>query len=204
MRAVESVVPEIKRKYDLKVCASLGLLTPELARRLKDCGVDRVNHNVNTSPEHHARICTTHSFQERLDTLRAVRAAGLELCSGGIIGMGENDEDVVNMAMVLRDLDVDSIPINFFHPVEGTPLAHVERLNPRYCLKSLALFRFVHPARDIRIAGGRELHLGSMQCLGLYAANSIFVGDYLTTKGQPCSADHRMIEEMGFVVREPP
>ncbi len=200
MAAVEALVPEIKAKYDLKICACLGLLDQDQADRLKACGVDRVNHNVNTSPEHYKEICTTHTYQDRLDTLQAVQNAGIELCSGGIIGMGEQDIDVVRMAFQLRAVGVESIPLNFLIPIEGTPLSGNQDLNPRYCLKTLAMFRFVNPDRELRIAGGREIHLGSMQCLGLYPANSIFVGDYLTTEGQAAEADYKMIEEMGFVV----
>jgi biotin synthase len=200
MHAVETIVPEIKQKYDLKICACLGLLTPEQAARLKACGVDRVNHNLNTSREHYAEICTTHTWEDRYDTLCAVRDAGLEMCSGGILGMGQKPIDVVRMALELRDLGVVSIPINFLHPIDGTPLAGKDELNPRDCLRGLALFRYANPDREIRIAGGRELHLGSLQPLGLYAANSIFVGDYLTTHGQAPEQDYRMIEEMGFTV----
>jgi biotin synthase len=200
IQAVETIVPEIKRQYDLEVCACLGLLTPDQAQRLAACGVNKVNHNLNTSPEFYEQICTTHTYQDRVATLRAVRKAGLELCSGGIIGMGERDEDVVRMALELRELDVESIPLNFLIDIAGTPLAESSRLTPRYCLKALAMFRFVNPMSELRIAGGRELHLGSLQSLGLYAANSVFVGDYLTTKGQAPEADYKMIEEMGFVV----
>jgi biotin synthase len=200
IQAVEKIVPEIKRQYDLEVCACLGLLSPDQAERLAACGVNKVNHNLNTSPEFYEQICTTHTYQDRVATLRAVRAAGLELCSGGIIGMGERDEDVVRMALELRELEVESIPLNFLIDIAGTPLAESSRLTPRYCLKALAMFRFVNPKSELRIAGGRELHLGSLQPLGLYAANSMFVGDYLTTKGQAPEADYRMIEEMGFVV----
>ena len=200
MDAVASIVPEIKRLYGLNICACLGLLTPEQAQRLKDCGVDKVNHNLNTSEQFYGEICSTHSFNDRLETLKAVRTAGMQLCSGGILGMGEAEADVVEMAMALRDLQVESIPVNFLNPIDGTPLAGVRRLNPRYCLKALAMFRLVNPTSEIRIAGGREIHLGSLQALGLYAANSIFVGDYLTTKGQPPEADYRMIEELGFVI----
>ncbi|MBW3596345.1 MAG: biotin synthase BioB [Planctomycetes bacterium] len=200
MHAVETIVPEIKEKYDLKICACLGLLTPEQAGRLKSCGVDRVNHNLNTSREHYAEICTTHTWQDRYDTLCAVRDAGLEMCSGGILGMGQKPIDVVRMALDLRDLGVQSIPVNFLHPIDGTPLAGKNELNPRDCLRGLAVVRYANPDREIRIAGGRELHLGSLQPLGLYAANSIFVGDYLTTAGQAPEQDYRMIEEMGFVV----
>jgi biotin synthase len=205
MQAVTTIVPEIKQKYNLQICACLGLLTDEQAQALKDCGVDKVNHNLNTSEEHYEKICTTHTYADRLSTLHAVRKAGMELCSGGIIGMGERDDDVVDMAFSLRELRVESIPVNFLNPIEGTPLEGVtlsgsHELNPRYCLKVLAMFRFANPRSEIRIAGGRELHLRSLQPLGLYAANSVFVGDYLTTKGQAPDADYKLIEDMGFEV----
>jgi biotin synthase len=200
MAAVTKIVPEIKEKYGLQICACLGLLTPDQAQQLKDCGVDKVNHNLNTGEEHYADICTTHTYADRVATLRAVRDAGMELCSGGIIGMGERDRDIVQMAMHLRELGVESIPVNFLNPIDGTPLAGREDLNPRYCLKVLAMFRFVNPSRELRIAGGREMHLGSLQPLGLFVANSLFVGDYLTTKGQAPESDYRMIAEMGFEI----
>lgn len=202
IQAVEKMVPEIKEKYPLNICACLGLLTPEQAQRLKACGVDRVNHNLNTGADHYDEICTTHTYQDRVDTLHAVSDAGLEICSGGIIGMGEKPKDVVDMAVELRNLGAHSIPVNFLNPIEGTPLAGQDDLTPSYCLKVLAMFRLVNPDREIRIAGGREMHLGSLQPLGLYAANSIFVGDYLTTKGQIPEEDYTMIREMGFEVIE--
>ncbi|MCC7474816.1 MAG: biotin synthase BioB [Pirellulales bacterium] len=198
MQAVTSIVPEIKQQYDLKICASLGLLTLEQALELKECGVDRINHNLNTSDNYYGEICSTHSFADRLSTLRAVREAGLEICSGGIVGMGECRQDIVDLALTLRDLAVQSIPVNFLNPIDGTPLAGPSDLNPRYCLKVLAMFRLANPDREIRIAGGRELHLGSLQPFALYAANSLFVGDYLTTKGQPPDADYQMIRDLGF------
>ena len=200
MEAITTIVPRIKSQYNLKICACLGLLTPEQAAELKACGVDRVNHNLNTSEGFYEAICSTHTYQDRVATLTAVRNAGMELCSGGIIGMGEEDADVVRMAFALRDLHVESIPVNFLIPIDGVPLAGLKRLNPRYCLKVLAMFRFANPDRELRIAGGRELHLGSLQALGLYPANSVFVGDYLTTKGQAPAADYKMIEELGFEV----
>jgi biotin synthase len=200
MNAITTIVPEIKQKYGLSVCACLGLLTPEQAQQLKACGVDRVNHNLNTSDHYYPEICTTHTYQDRVDTLRNVRNAGMELCSGGIVGMGEADADVVRMAFALRELEVESIPVNFLNAIDGTPLQNSDRLNPRYCLKVLAMFRFANPSRELRISGGREIHLRSLQPLGLYAANSMFVGDYLTTQGQAPEADYRMIEDLGFVV----
>jgi biotin synthase len=198
--AVEQIVPEIKQRYGLDICACLGLLTPAQADRLAACGVNRINHNLNTSAERYGDICTTHTYQDRLNTLRAVREAGMELCSGGIIGMGEQPRDVVSMAIELRELGVESIPVNFLNPIEGTPLAGQSELTPNYCLKVLAMFRLVNPSRELRIAGGREIHLRSLQPLGLYAANSIFVGDYLTTKGQLPEADYDMLRDLGFEV----
>ncbi len=200
INAVEQIVPQIKEKYDLKICACLGLLDDEQARRLKACGVDRVNHNLNTSESHYGAICTTHDYADRIATLKSVKDAGMEMCSGGIIGMGERGEDVVEMVFALRDLGVESIPVNFLNPIDGTPLAGQNDLSPRYCLKVLALYRLACPDREIRIAGGREIHLRSLQPLGLYAANSLFVGDYLTTKGQLPEEDYRMIEDLGLVI----
>ncbi len=200
MAAVEQIVPEIKKQFPLNICACLGLLTTDQAERLKACGVDRVNHNLNTGKEHYGEICTTHTYQDRVDTLHAVRDAGMEICSGGIVGMGERPQDVVDMAIELRELGADSIPVNFLNPIEGTPLAGQQDLTPSYCLKVLAMFRLVNSDREIRIAGGREMHLRSLQPLGLYAANSIFVGDYLTTKGQTPTADYEMIRDLGFEV----
>ena len=200
MEAIASIVPRIKAQYNLKICACLGLLTPDQAEQLKTCGVDRVNHNLNTGEDFYREICSTHTYQDRVATLRAVRSAGMELCSGGIVGMGEASEDIMAMAFALRDLEVESIPVNFLNPIPGTPLAGMHLLNPRYCLKVLAMFRFANPSSEIRIAGGREMHLGSMQAMGLYPANSIFVGDYLTTKGQAPAADYKMIEDLGFEV----
>jgi len=200
MDAVCRIVPEIKARYDLNICACLGLLTPEQARRLAAAGVDKVNHNLNTSERFYPEVCTTHGYADRVATLDACRSAGLQLCSGGIMGMGETRADLVDMAMELRSLAVESIPLNFLNAIDGTPLEGVSRLTPRDCLRGLAMMRMVNPSAEIRIAGGRELHLGALQPLGLYAANSMFVGDYLTTKGQLPESDYRMIEDLGFVI----
>lgn len=195
------VVSKIKAEYGLHICCCLGLLADHQAQRLKQAGVDRINHNLNTSRRFYDEICTTHTYEDRLDTLRTVRAAGLELCSGLIVGMGETDDDVVEVALELRRLGVESIPVNFLIPIHGTPLENRrETLNPRYCLKVLCLLRLTNPATEIRIAGGREVHLRTLQPLGLYAANSIFVSDYLTTKGQAPADDFGMIEDLGFEI----
>lgn len=200
MDFVCSIVPQIKAEHDLNICACLGLLTPEQARRLADAGVNKVNHNLNTSERYYGEICSTHTYADRVATLAACRSAGLELCSGGIMGMGEGHDDLIDMALELRRLSVESIPLNFLNSIEGTPLEDVNRLTPRDCLRGLAMMRLVNPTAEIRIAGGREIHLGSLQALGLYAANSMFVGDYLTTKGQLPEADYKLIEDLGFVV----
>ena len=194
------ITPRIKQEYGLNVCACLGLLTPEQAARLAAAGVDKVNHNLNTSERYYGEVCSTHTYADRMATLAACREAGLELCSGGIMGMGESANDLVDMAFALRELRVESIPLNFLNSIDGTPLEQVNQLTPRDCLRGLAMMRLVNPTAEIRIAGGRELHLGSLQPLGLYAANSIFVGDYLTTQGQLPEADYRMIEELGFTI----
>jgi biotin synthase len=167
---------------------------------LKEAGVDRYNHNLNTSENHHDSITTSHTYQDRVNTVELIKETGISPCSGVIVGMKETKEDVVNVAMSLRVLDADSIPVNFLHAIEGTPLEGTKELNPRYCLKVLALMRYVNPTKEIRISGGREVNLGSLQPLGLYAANSIFVGDYLTTSGQETSADHQMLKDLGFEV----
>jgi len=200
MNAVTTLIPQIKEKYNLKICACLGLLTPEQAQRLKQCGVDRVNHNLNTSERFYSEICSTHTFQDRMNTLKAVRDAGMEMCSGGIVGMGEEPADIVEMAFSLRELGVHSIPVNFLQAIDGTPLQGRNDLTPRYCLKVLCLFRLTNPDRELRIAGGREVHLRSLQAMGLYAANSMFVGDYLTTPGQLPEADFQMVRDLGFEV----
>jgi len=197
---IAEVVEEIKRHVPINICCSLGIMDEPKARILKQAGVERINHNLNTSRRFYPRICTTHTYEDRVETVKNVKAAGLSPCCGGIIGMGETDEDIIEMALALRDLDVDSIPINFLHPIPGTPLADANHLTPQRCLKALCLFRFINPSKEIRVAGGREINLRSFQPLSLYPANSIFVNGYLTTPGQMASDAHRMIEDLGFVI----
>ena len=197
---VVEAVKEIKDTYGLKVCACLGILKPEQAKRLKEVGVDRYNHNINTSASNHANITTSHTYDDRVGTVETVKEAGMSPCSGVIVGMRETKQDVVDMANSLKALDADSIPVNFLHAIDGTPLQGVKELNPLYCLKVLALFRFINPTKEIRVSGGREVNLGSLQPLALYAANSIFVGDYLTTAGQDETEDQKMLRDLGFEV----
>src|SRR5215468_2373460 len=184
----------------LELCVSLGLMEEDQARALKAAGIDFVNHNLNTSERFHPEICTTHSYADRVRTVENVRRAGLSTCCGGILGMGEDDADVIDLAFALRELRVDSLPVNFLIPIEGTPFSDYRELTPMRCLRALCLFRLTSPAAEIRVAGGRELNLGWFQPLALYVANSIFVDGYLTTPGQAYADAHRMVEEMGFEV----
>ena len=200
IKHVCGVVEKIKHEYGLHICACLGLLKPEQAQRLADAGVDRINHNLNTSRRYYEEICTTHTYQDRLDTLQVAHQAGMELCSGLIVGMGESQEDILDAVFELQSLNVKSIPVNFLQSIEGTPLELRDDLNPRFCLKVLCLMRLAHPDTEIRIAGGREVHLRSMQAMGLYAANSIFVSDYLTTSGQSPEEDDAMVRDLGFEI----
>ena len=202
LREVTAAVRRIKDAMPMKVCACLGLLTGEQARELRAAGVDRYNHNLNTASSHHARITTTHTYEDRVATIEAVKEAGISSCAGFIAGMGETDEELVDVAFALRELDADSIPINFLNAIPGTPLEGTSELNPRRCLRILALLRLVCPAKEIRVAGGREVNLRSLQPLAMYAANSIFVGDYLTTEGQAAQADWAMLEDLGFEIEE--
>ena len=197
---ISSTVTKIKEKYGLHICCCLGLLKPEQAAQLKAAGVDRINHNLNTSRGFHDKICSTHTYEDRLQTLQAVRNAGMELCSGLIVGMGESDRDLVDVAFELRTLGVHSTPVNFLHSIDGTPLERKWDLNPRYCLKTLCMFRLANPSVELRVSGGREVNLRSMQAMSLYAANSMFVSDYLTTKGQAAEDDFKMVSDLGFEI----
>ncbi len=193
---------QIKQKHpNLEICSSLGLLTEEKALKLKDAGVDRFNHNLETSENYFKEVVTTHDFEDRVNTARIVKKVGLDLCCGGLFGMGESLQDRVDLAFALSDLDVDSVPLNFLDPRPGTPFyGKPNPLAPNDCLRSLALFRFVMPSVEVRIAGGRETTLRDLQPLALYPANSMFTAGYLTTGGQSYDEDKRMIEDAGFVI----
>jgi biotin synthase len=194
VRAVRAAHPE------LEVCACLGLLKDGQPERLREAGVFAYNHNLNSSERFYGEICTTHTFLDRVATIGRAKAAGLSPCCGALFGMGEEADDIAALAYALREIGVDSIPINFLIPITGTPLADRPPLGPRDCLKILCLFRLLNPAAEIRIAGGREVQLRWLQPFGLYVANSIFVGDYLTTKGQLPEADFAMIRDLGFTI----
>jgi len=202
LEQVVEAVAEIRATMPLKICACLGILREEQAEKLREAGVHRYNHNLNTSRANYPSITTTHTYDQRVATVKTARAHGMSPCSGVIIGMGESDGEIVEMALALRELDADSIPINFLNAIPGTPLERSERVPALKALKVLALFRFICPTKEIRVAGGREISLRTLQPLSLYAANSIFVGDYMTTKGQDVTLDHQMIEDLGFEIEE--
>jgi biotin synthase len=199
-RVAETVRVIKERHPGVEICTSLGLLTAGRAERLAAAGVFAYNHNLNTSEANYAEICSTHTYEDRVETVGVAHMAGLSPCSGAIFGMGESDEEIVDLAFDLRKLNPDSVPINFLIPFEGTPLGGEWQLTPQRCLRILALFRFFFPDAEVRIAGGREIHLRTLQTLGLHLANSIFLGDYLTSEGQAGKADLQMIADAGFVV----
>ena len=184
----------------LSICVSLGLATDEQLCRLAEAGISRYHHNLETTRRYFPHVCNTHSYDDRVATVRKAKDAGLEVCCGGIIGLGETLEDRVDLALALRELGVDSIPVNFFNPRPGTPLECMPPLTALEALRALAMFRLVNPRTDICAAGGREICLGPLQSLSLFAANSIFTGGYLTTPGQGYARDLEMIRALGFEV----
>lgn len=202
LEIVCEAVRQIKAEIPINLCTSLGLLNAEQARQLRAAGVDRFNHNLETSRAFFPNVCQTHGFDDRVATVRHAKAAGMEACCGGIMGMGETLDDRVDLAFTLRELEVESIPVNFLDPREGTPMAHLSRMHPHEALKCLCMFRLVNPSRDIRAAGGREVVLRHLQPLALYPANSMFTQGYLTTDGQGHAEDLAMMDEAGFTVAE--
>ncbi len=185
---------------DLELCVSLGLMGEGDARTLRAAGVDFVNHNLNTSRRFYPAICGTHTYDDRIATVVDGTRAGLAACSGVIVGMGESHADLVDVAADLRRLAVASLPVNFLHPIEGTPLDSRRPPAAADCLRALALFRLTNPTAEIRAAGGRERALGAAQGLALFAADSIFVEGYLTTPGQPHAEAVAMIHALGFEI----
>src|SRR5579871_1892605 len=197
--ACERIAAELPH---LEICLSLGLMDRGQAEALREAGAGWINHNLNTSRRFYPRICTTHTWDDRVATIENVRAAGLATCAGGIIGMGEDDDDLLDLAYATRRLAIDSVPLNFLHPIPGTPLESARRLTPERCLKAACLFRLLNPKSEVRAAGGRELNLGARQPELFNAVNSIFVNGYLTTPGLGYAATREMIEGAGFEVVE--
>ena len=182
--------------------ASLGCLTQDAATKLAKSGLRRINHNLETSSRYFPQICTTHSYNDRVATIKAAKAAGMEICSGGIFGIGEEVKDRVELAFTLKQLNVDSIPLNFLNPVSGTPLGNTKPLSPMEILKIIAVYRFIFPDKEIKVAGGREKNLRDLQSWIFYAgANSIIIGNYLTTQGRPPEEDLQMIKDLGLQIK---
>ncbi|MEM7409933.1 MAG: biotin synthase BioB [Myxococcota bacterium] len=203
-RKLADTVREVKERYPIEVCLSVGLLEEEHARILADAGLDRLNHNLNTSESHYGEICSTHTYQDRVNTLVAARKCGIEPCSGLILGMGETSQDVLEVGFRLRELEVPSIPVNFLIPIDGNLVTDDGSLSPERCLRALCLMRLINPRAELRAAGGREGHLRHLEPLALWPANSLFVEGYLTTKGDAVNDTYRMIREAGFEVEGNP
>ncbi|MGB0768224.1 MAG: biotin synthase BioB [Phycisphaeraceae bacterium] len=187
---------------EIRPCATLGELRPDQAKRLKDMGVQRINHNLETSRRHFGNVVSTHSYEDRVRTIRTAKEAGLSICSGGIFGLGEDWEDRLDMAFELRELGADVVPINFLNAIQGTPLhGQREALEPMQALKIIAIYRFILPDRELKIAGGREKILRDMQSWMFFAGGSSFlVGNYLTTFGRTPQQDHQMLKDMGMKI----
>lgn len=196
---IVTALQRIKAETKLKVCCSLGTLSPENAEALVDAGVSRYHHNVETSRNYYPEICSTHTYDDRAATIAVAKAAGLEICSGGIIGLGESLTDRIDMAFELKEHGVDSVPLNILNPIPGTMLEHQPPLPPREILRTFALFRFILPDRGIRTAGGRELNLRDLQATALLSGiNGMMIGGYLTTGGRDCVTDLQMLSDLGL------
>ncbi|MCX5633170.1 MAG: biotin synthase BioB [Phycisphaerae bacterium] len=196
---LEKLIPKIKNGVGINVCGGFGIIDYEQAVRLKKAGMARYNHNLETSRNHFKNIVTTHDYDCRIETVKAAKKAGLGLCTGGIFGIGETDTDRIDMALQIKELGVDMVPMNFLHPIAGTPLADMPTMQPSQILRLIALYRFILPKTGIKIAGGRVLNLRDMQSWIFYAgATSILSGNYLTTAGRAVEEDVRMIKDLGL------
>ncbi|MBW2288092.1 MAG: biotin synthase BioB [Deltaproteobacteria bacterium] len=199
-RKLANVIRQVKDRYPIEVCLTAGLIGDEHAEILAEAGLDRLNHNLNTSESHYEKICSTHSYADRLATIETAARHGLETCSGIIMGMGEASHDLVDVGFRLRELAVPSIPVNFLVPIDGNRVTSDGTLTPERCLRALAVMRLINPRAEIRAAGGREGHLRSLGALALWPANSLFVEGYLTTRGDAVSDTYRLIRDAGFEV----
>ncbi|MAE95098.1 MAG: biotin synthase BioB [Deltaproteobacteria bacterium] len=203
-RHLAELIRTVKETLPIEVCLSAGLVNDEQARILAEVGLDRLNHNLNTSASHYPEICSTHSYADRVETLQAAKNHGIGSCSGMIVGMGESSRDILEVAFELRELEVPSIPVNFLIPIEGNRVLSDGSLTPERCLRALSLVRLVNPGAEVRVAGGREGHLRAMGSLALWPANSLFIEGYLTTRGDDERDTYQMIEDAGFEVHGNP
>ncbi|MBM7555553.1 biotin synthase BioB [Halanaerobacter jeridensis] len=192
-------VKRIKDETDLEVCASLGTLEAEQVQKLSEVGLKRYNHNLETSRNYFAEICSTHDYQERVQTVKFLKEQEIEVCCGGIMGLGESFADRIDLACTLRELDVDSIPLNILNAVAGTPLEDNDPVTPLEALQTAAIFRFINPRKNIKLCGGREKNLRDLQSLSLLSGvNGLLVGNYLTTDGRSVQDDLQMIDDLGL------
>ena len=202
---VEAVAEAMRELDDKKIkkCVSLGILKEEELKLLKDAGVTRYHHNLETSRSFFKEVCTTHSYDERIETIKAAQKQGMEICAGGIFGIGETDEQILEIAVDIKALDVDAVPLNFLVPIEGTPYGTIHTLTPAKCLKIIAFFRYYLPQKQIFICGGREKNLKELHPLIFYAgASGTMTGNYLTTDGRSLDDDLEMLKQLGLEVME--
>ena len=194
----------IKKEVGMEVCCSLGLLTLDQAKRLKEAGATRFHSNIETAPSHFPDICSTHNFSDKMEALANAKKAGLRVCSGGIFGLGESLKQRVEMAFELKRLGIDSVPLNILNPIPGTPFEHNKPLPPLEILRTFAVFRFILPHAQIRTAGGREVNLRDLQCLALNGGlDGIMIGGYLTTGGRSPAEDEQMLQDLGRTRTQP-
>ncbi len=199
IEVIGAAIEEISEKLGLETCVSVGIVSRETIEYFKAKGLKSFHHNLETSRAFFPNVCTTHDYEEDVETVRDAKRAGLWVCCGGIFGLGESDRDRVDLAMTLRELDVDSIPLNFLNPIPGTPVAEKEELDPFTCLKIIAMMRLVNPRKEIIVCGGREVNLRDLQCLIFPAgASGTMLGNYLTTRGRPMEDDIKMLEDLGL------
>lgn len=196
---ITQAIQRIGRETTLQRCCSLGILSDEHVAALKQAGITRYHHNLESSKSFFSQICSTHSYDDRVATVKKVKAAGLEVCSGGIIGLGESWRQRIELAFALKELNVDSVPINVLNPIKGTPVENVARLHSLEILQTFAIFRFILPDKIIRYAGGRERNLGELVPLGfLSGINGMLLGNYLTTSGRGADTDLQTITQLGL------
>ncbi|MGC8756061.1 MAG: biotin synthase BioB [bacterium] len=201
---IAETIRAIAEKTPLYRCASLGVLTEQELAYLRDAGLTKYHHNLETSRSFFPNVCTTHPYDDDVEAIKSAKSIGLNVCSGGVFGIGESWDDRIELAFTLKQLDVDSIPINFLIPIKGTPLEGTSYLSPLECLKIIAIFRLILPDKDIVICGGREVNLRDLQSMIFYAgANGMMVGGYLTTPGRPVEDDIRMIHDLGMEITKP-
>jgi len=199
-----SVIRKIRSEGEIQPACSLGIIDRETAVALRDAGMMKYHHNLETARSFFPNICTTHDYEEDVQTVRAVKEAGLRVCCGGIFGLGETPEQRVEFAFTLKELEVDSVPINFLNPVPGTRLAHADFLTPMECLRIIALFRYVMPDKQISVCGGREKNLRDLQSWMFFAgASGTMVGNYLTTTGREPEQDLQMFRDLGLALCKP-